>query len=299
MASVTRTRACPHCGYTVLLQVAGADRTTRRALLVTPSKDEPMPVGKAHTPGTPAYMPMPLEGDPFERMCADPEIQTIRKQLISGLAVLGLLIAGVIVWHFVKDSELVRAKPALPAAVASAPTPSPFVPTRLPAQTNTAALPGTLGMGAASASVSNGRLTFVTNSGTVNPASSRPAAAGVQEKTEQARKVLAAFLAADSVDALLPTIAYRALVEDQVRAYYAERPLVAIRATEIVAVDDPLSPPGAMVLQLTLSSGRQLRAYVLSPDDRHLGVDWPSFVALSDMEWGQFLATKPATSTLR
>ncbi len=297
VASVTRSRACPHCGYSVLLQVAGADKTMRRALLVTSSKDEALPVGReTHMPGTPAYLPMPLEGDPFERMCADPEIQVIRKQLIFGLAVLALLIAGAIVWHFVKDTEIVRAKPASPAVVAAS-TPSPFVPSRKPSQTSTAALPGTLGTGAASTPASTGSLTFVTTGGKVNAASSKSVAAGSQDKAEQVRKVLAAFLAADTVDALLPTVAYRTAVEEQVRDYYSKHPLVAVRTTDITAVTDPLSPPGAMVLQLTLSSGRQLRAYVLAPDDRHLGVDWPSFVALSDMEWSQFLESKPATPT--
>lgn len=297
VASVTRSRACPHCGYMVLLQVGGADKSRRRALLVTPSKDEPLPVGKeAHEPGKPAYMPMPLEGDAFDRMCADPEIQVIRKQLMTGIAVLGLLIAAAIVWHFVKDSEVINPPPGALPPVAIAPTsPSPFIPSRSPSVAAAAPLPGTLGAGAVIAPPTPGGLNFVTTSGTVRGATASPVTAGKQDKTEQARKVLTAFLGADTVDALLPTVAYRPLVEEQLRAYYAGHPLVALRATEIVAIEDPLSPPDSTVLQLTLSSGRQVRAYVLAPDERHLGVDWPSFVALSDMEWNQFLASRPGT----
>src|SRR3569623_2284062 len=103
VASVTRTRTCPHCGYNVLLQVHGkVHKTPRKALLVTPSKGEPLPVGlPEHQPGTPAYLPQPLEGDPFDRMRGDPEIHAVRRQLITGLAVLAVLVASAIVWHFV------------------------------------------------------------------------------------------------------------------------------------------------------------------------------------------------------
>ncbi len=292
VASVTRTRACPHCGYSVLLQVPGsAPRTSRRALLVTPSKDEPPPMGTyTHVPGTPAYMPKPLEGDAFERMKADPEIQAIRKQLISGLAVLGLLIAGVIAWHFVGDG--VPEDQAATPVIAEAP---PVV----AAQPSTAVLTSTLGEGMTNATgTKNGSLTFLTAGGTVHSAPPAPTMAVDQDKADQVRKVLSAFLAADTVDSLLVTVAYRTVVEAQLRSYYAEHPLVPLRATEIVPVENPLAPPNSMTMQVTLSSGRRVQAVVLAPDDRHLGVDWPSFVALSDMEWSQFITSKPTTATL-
>lgn len=145
----------------------------------------------------------------------------------------------------------------------------------------------------------NGSLTFLTAGGTVHDAPlAAPATAVDQEKAEQARKVLSAFLGADTVDSLLITVAYRPVVEAQLRSYYAEHPLVSLRATEIVPVENPLGPPNSMTMQVTLSSGRRVQAVVLAPDDRHLGVDWPSFVALSDMEWSQFITSKPTTATL-
>ncbi|MDB6117821.1 MAG: hypothetical protein JWO08_1602 [Verrucomicrobiaceae bacterium] len=293
VASVTRTRACPHCGYNVLLQVPGSEpRTSRRALLVTPSKDEPLPVGaQEHMPGTPAYLPKPLEGDAFERMKADPEIHAIRKQLISGFLVLGMLIAGAIVWHFVEDNALEGQN--TPSVAAAETQPAVIL------QPSAPVVSSTLGEGMTNPTATkNGSLTFLTAGGTVHSAPLAPAMAVSQDKAEQARKVLLAFLSADSVDSLLITVAYRPIVEAQLRAYYAEHPLVALRATEIVPVENPLAPANSMTMQVTLSSGRRVQAVVLAPDDRHLGVDWPSFVALSDMEWSQFITSKPTTATL-
>jgi len=54
-------------------------------------------------------------------------------------------------------------------------------------------------------------------------------------------------------------------------------------------------PAGAVAMQVTLSSGRRIQANVLSMDERHMGVDWASFLALADMEWGQFASAKPTS----
>ncbi|MDB6137425.1 MAG: hypothetical protein JWO94_497 [Verrucomicrobiaceae bacterium] len=287
VASVTRSRACPHCGYNVLLQVGGKiSKSSRRALLVAPAKGEALHVGmEAHVPGTPAYLPKPLEGDAFERMRADPEILAIRKQLFAGLAVLGTLIAGAVVWHFIPAESGPKTAPPPPVAAGRV---TPFQPSVTPSA-NAVSLRG------ASPRGPSGTLNFTTSSGSVNgtqvPSPMEP------EKADQAKKVLAAFMAADTVDVLLTTIANRSSVEAVVRDYYAKHPLMSSRVTEIVHLDDPLAPPGAEAMQVTLSSGRTLEATVLSIDERHLGVDWPSFVVLSDMDWAQFVASKPTHPT--
>lgn len=304
VASVTRTRTCPHCGYNVLLQVHGKVNTPpRRALLVTPSKDEPLPLGpSAHQPGTPAYLPQPLEGDPLDRMRADPEIHAMRRQLITGLAVLAMLIVATIIWHFVAPAYSV-------AHVAQRAEP-PDEPPATPAMPATAALRSVNTIGAtrnadlllnASASLPGtpGKLSFFTPGAPDHATGDADAPlTPAQEKTEQARKVLAAFLSADSVDTLLATVAYRATVEPEVRSYYATHPLLSLRVTDISPLNDPLGPAGGASMLVTLSSGRRIQATVLAMDDRHFGVDWPSFVALSDMEWSSFINSKPTTATL-
>ena len=311
VASVTRTRSCPHCGYNVLLQVHGKV-TPRKALLVTPSKDEPLPVGRpAHQAGTPAYLPQPLEGDPFDRMRGDPEIHAMRQQLFTGVAVLAMLIAGTVVWHFVapvsgahvaQHAEPIDEPPAVAAALpdshlamsgTSAAALRPVSTVGATATRNadlliSSSLPGT-----------PGKLSFFTPGMREHtPADADAALTPAQEKAEQARKVLAAFLAADSVDALLATVAYRPTVESQVRGYYATHPLLSLRVTDISSVTDPLGPAGGASMVVTLSSGRRIQATVLAMDERHFGVDWPSFVALSDMEWSSFISSKPASATL-
>ena len=290
VASVTRSRACPHCGFMVLLQVAGkATKTTRRALLVTASKSEALPVGReTHLPGTPAYLPMPLEGDVFDRMRGDPEILTIRKQLISGLGVLGLTIVAVIVWHLMPASKETEVKASSAPKVVALPAPQPSK----SLQSNTIAVRASNG-GAA------GGLTFVAADGKIHTPPGIPAPVALPEKVEQARRVLAAFLAADTVETLLATVADRASIEVRLRDYYQKHPLVPLRAMEITPMESPPSGgTGTVALEVTLSSGRRLQATVLVMDARHMGVDWPGFVALSDMEWSEFISSKPTSATL-
>ena len=110
--------------------------------------------------------------------------------------------------------------------------------------------------------------------------------------------MLAAFLAADTVETLLATVADRASIEARLRDYYQKHPLVPLRSMEITPVDAPAGGAGAVALEVTLSSGRRLQATVLVMDARHMGVDWPGFVGLSDMEWSEFISSKPTSATL-
>ena len=295
VASVTRSRACPLCGYNVLLQVSGkATKTTRKALLVNIERDAGAEApAEGPVLGVPAYLPQPLEGDAFDRMKADPEIQTIRQQLTFGLVTLVIAIVGVIVWHEVPTAQPVIAekKPLSPAV-----TPEK-------GQTVKRSVPPV------AASVIGAKRSEEKRAGVLNFASKGVAPApgqvssgtrvgGGLEREEQVRKVLAAFLAAETVDAMLPTVAYRGAMEESIREYYMNHSLFSVRPSEILAINDPLLPRGAMGMQVTLGSGRRFQVNILATDDRHLGVDWPSYVGLSDMEWSQFVSTRPSTPSM-
>lgn len=84
-----------------MLQVA--ERSTgvkRRALLVT--QEAPADSVEAVADGP---EPQPLLGEPFDRMKADPELERVRKRLLSGVAVVGALILMATIWSLVSSSS--------------------------------------------------------------------------------------------------------------------------------------------------------------------------------------------------
>lgn len=296
VASVTRSRACPHCGHNVLLQVTGKQQMkSRRALLVTPAGSEPQPEQEVPARGTPAYVPQPLEGEVFERMKADPEIRAIRRRLIGGaVLVVGLIILS-IAWHFMgpgtaatDDEENIVA-----ASEASRPSASPGVPDAAVGAANSPALDRA--EGPTRDRPPHGKLVFVTRAGSSSE--------GAASETAEARLVLVkealtAFLGADTVDKLLPFVANRSQVEPAVRAYYTKYSLKPIQAADIQRFPNAAARADEAPMLVTLSTGAKIRATVLATADGQLGVDWPSFVALSDMEWNEFFDSKPAAPVM-
>ncbi len=98
VAAVTRSRICPHCGQTLLLQVTEkSGPMKRRALLMGPTATDKLAMA--------AEGPQALAGDPFDRMRADPALQsTLRKFYIGVGVVIGLIIVAV-VFHLIEANR--------------------------------------------------------------------------------------------------------------------------------------------------------------------------------------------------
>ena len=299
VASVTRSRTCPHCGGSVLLQVPGKEKKkTRKALLVAPTKDQPlMPEKAASAAGMPAYEPQPLEGEVYERMKADPEIQAIRQRLVIGLVTVVLLILFSIVWHY-SGGGAVAGEPASRPAMASQihdqrPAQGPLAAERAPSG-NTI----DLHKGDGDKASPPGKLVFVTQTGKTSEALDAVARETAAQRLDRAKEVIFAFLSADSVGTMLLTVANRGRVESTLRAYYEAHPFTPLHADDIRARQDDGARADEVPVLVTLSNGRKVPTTVLVTAEGQFGVDWPSFVALSDMEWSQFITTKPASPVM-
>ncbi len=299
VASVTRSRVCPHCGRTVLLQVAekGAKKA-RKALLVTAGaagrgagKALITPIDQASALAARAEAdqgPKMLEGEAFERMKADPELRTMRRKLIAWVVLVVITIIGVSVWHYTgpgaeEGDDMQRAEPV---AESGAGEHAGGVSSQL--------LSGE--PSPAHAETPKGRLSFVTYDGRPSEAAARPAPPDA--KPDPVKQVLTSFLAAEKVDALLQVVAHPGRVETAVRSYYKTHVLKPVRYVELKADTSLVAQADETPMLVVLGTGRQLQATVVRTPDGHVGVDWPSFVALSDMDWKQFNATRPTTSLL-
>ena len=87
-------------------------------------------------------------------------------------------------------------------------------------------------------------------------------------------------------------------IEAALRAYYQIHALTPTHYADIQRLPDSPVAPGEVPMLVTLSTGRRVQTTVLFMADGRLGVDWPSFVGLSDMGWDQFLSSKPTTPAM-
>ncbi len=93
MTSVTRSRECPLCGRTIMLQFTTQEKRQRRKALLTSTVD----TGKAEQDAADlAAMPMPIQGDLRERMLADPEVRQRVKVIKISVTVIVLITALVV-----------------------------------------------------------------------------------------------------------------------------------------------------------------------------------------------------------
>ena len=112
----------------------------------------------------------------------------------------------------------------------------------------------------------------------------------------QAAAALERFLVANNIDAMLATVANRQSVEPQIRRYLESNPLVPLDYQSLT-ISNGAGPTGERAIVITLKDGTQREANVVREDGRSV-VDWPSFVAWSDMEWAHFMDKKPAEPIL-
>jgi hypothetical protein len=111
-----------------------------------------------------------------------------------------------------------------------------------------------------------------------------------------AKTVVIGFLRAESVEARLKFMLDRGMTEERARAWYQAKgdgPVAyqRIESSEIVS-DGSMSEH-----DIRLVGGAMRRVSVVRSGDSYL-VDWPSFVLLSEMEWGDFMAAQPTRPML-
>ncbi|MCX8495265.1 MAG: hypothetical protein ORN51_03685 [Akkermansiaceae bacterium] len=103
------------------------------------------------------------------------------------------------------------------------------------------------------------------------------------------------FMAANSVEALLPLVRNPSVAEARMRGFYRDGKVVAQGLSKI-RDDVGLSIDGNAVgvAVLTLELEEKGLSLVKEPDG--FKIDWESWVGWSEMPWDEFLASKPTTS---
>jgi hypothetical protein len=289
---VTRSRPCPECGNTVMLQVAEKNaKVKRKALLMDTQVEEtpPPPVDGARASDLP-YEPQPLTGEAFERMRMDPEIQRMRNRLVVGGSVVGGLVVVAAILHFTgvfdrmaqreefeeKFGEVQRAEEVSDEQFGYAtPIEKPPEPEPMPPPVS-------------------GKLVF---SGLDRDGgeSSKASASNPDEPFADQRLVLENFLRAPDVDQRVLWVANRQEVGPAMREYAGKRGDSAIRYNRLGKSSS--AGQGVTEHEVVLASGQIRMANVLETEDG-FRVDWPSFVAWGEMSWQDFRAAKPTEPVL-
>lgn len=329
VTSVTRSRPCPHCGELVVLQVSARDKGKRRALLVAGADAPVIPKEPAKPVPGPAYEPQLLEGDVLERMKFDPEVQVVRRRLVIGAAGLVAVIVLAIIWHWagpsvmnkvasagVVDPEASALKRAVPIDTnallanavgmrrgeskagstnvlafepptqtpADAPMPAPS--SEPPPKVESKAAP------VAEAPSKTDGIDASENTG----AGSKQVKLTMTDPRIQAAAAMERFLTAKNIDAMLSTVADRPVVEPMIRRYLEQHPIEPF-SYESLTISNGAGPTGERSIVVRMRDGSTREGVVIHQDGRSV-VDWPSFVAWSDMEWAQFMDQKPSDPVL-
>ncbi len=96
MTSVTRSRECPACGRTIMLQFTTQDKRQRRKALLTTAVDTGASAIPEAEPAGLAVAPRVIQGDLRERMMLDPEVKQRVKIIKISVAVIILVLAVVV-----------------------------------------------------------------------------------------------------------------------------------------------------------------------------------------------------------
>lgn len=116
-------------------------------------------------------------------------------------------------------------------------------------------------------------------------------AALVQHDLNQAKTVLASFLKAADVSERLQFIADRTAVEPRARAYYQQTGDKPVAFSKIVN-SEVVGNGTVSEHDVVLADNRIWRASVVKAADNSYLVDWPSFVAESDVTWSDLMQNK-------
>ena len=289
VTSVTRSRPCPHCSEFVVLQVSCKDRKSkRRALLIAPHgtpvvADELL---AKPTPG-PAYEPQSLQGEVFERMKLDPEVQEARRRFILGVAVVVGLVVIAIVFHYLPNDAATPSTPVVkhedkqdnerkPQGTPEAKLPKKSVGLRYHNDADEPPTPMTLSFQSVNADVKK------------------------KEEANEVEAVLPApvaeaatqFLKARNAEELLASVADRTVLERVIRQHIAIHPWQPLEFTKLNLHRHAVNNDRHWRLEASLRDGSLREVNVVLDHDTHR-VDWPSYVAWSTMGWRQFMNEKP------
>lgn len=119
VASVTRSRVCPACGETFVLQLTEGGRKRKALLMERETAEMDWEATKIGLP----YSPQALSGEAYERMRLDPELERLRRKFVVGVLVVlctGGTMVGMYDWEeggLEAPKKVVMndtAKPALP-----------------------------------------------------------------------------------------------------------------------------------------------------------------------------------------
>ncbi len=224
--------------------------------------------------------PQQLPGDPFERMCSDPEILRARKRFfmaagsVLGLAMLATFLQMTGMWSIL-GSKMAGEDGQLPAS-------SPDD-TALSHEQSAPLKPSAPKPIAVVESIK--KLSF-------RAASQRNQAMTANSEPQLA---LEKFLAAPTIEEKLAFVVNPKAVEQQMRDFYANHPVGVVDYQRI----ESAVKTGASFIEfrVVLKDGtKKFAAVVPSPDGPR--VDWPSFVALGDLEWEQMRQDRPQKPTL-
>lgn len=277
VTAVTRSRPCPNCGKTIMLQVSGREsKTKRKALLVGPTS----PTDTMEKPEI-SFEPQQLPGDAFERMCADPQILRMRRLFYGSVGtILGLiLIASTLQWMGVWKSDPQTAAPVIVDQNEEVRHIEEAVPPKLAVD-----IPDK-GIKAAPVTSAVKKLSFTS---TLKKDETMPL-------TSEPRLVLEKFLAANTIEERMKLVANATALEEPLRHYYEKHPAGAVPYEEIEY--GLKSQENFTEFRVVLKDGTKRFAAVVPTPDGPM-VDWPSFVALGDLDWEQMKQTHPTTPVL-
>ena len=259
-----------------MLQVAGREsKTKRKALLVGTTS----PTDMMDNPGI-SFEPKQLPGNAFERMCADPEIQWMRRLFFGSIvAVVALItIASVLHWTGLWTRGSVNA--------------TVVVDRREEAKLVKKAVPSTLAMDVPVKVVKKVAVAAHIKKLSFTSTQKKDESLAL---TSEPRLVLEKFLAANSIEDRMKLVANASVLEKPVRHYYEKHPAGSIPYEEIEY--GLKSQESFTEFRVVLKDGTKRFAAVVSTPEGPM-VDWPSFVALGDLDWEQMKQSRPTTPVL-
>lgn len=276
----------------VMLQMAEkTTKTKRRALLMT--QNEPMAaVAPTTRPNRlESNEPQPLQGDAFDRMLMDPEIQQFRQRLLIGTGVVGFIVIIMLVWSLWPSG----AQPAKQADSKQTTKDSP----RSANGGGTALPPGASVMQPEEPlqKVNSGNLVFrPPGSDGLKTATALPITLGGDlAKLAAADDMLSKFLETPDWKQRVAMVRDRLRVAQLMSIYYAKNADGPIEYDSIVEATE-LSPQFSQHVVVFEGGGRRVATVEHTPTGPK--VDWESFVGAGEMGWSDFLELKQAAPTL-
>jgi hypothetical protein len=290
VSSVTRSRPCPECGQMVMLQMAEkTTKTKRRALLMT-QNEPPEPVTASLKRAELSQEPQPLQGDAFDRMRMDPEIQHFRRRLLLGAGGAALLVIVLLIWSLIPSAVPVET----PAKTKLTTKPAPTLnggSMVIPPDADVMQPEGTLPQ------VNSGNLVFrPPGSGDLKTATALPIVPGGDlKKLAAAEEVLTKFLQTPSWKQRVLLVRDQLRVAKLMSLYYSKNADGPIEFDSIVEATE-ISPKFSQHVVVFEGGGRRMATIEHTPAGPR--VDWESFVGAGEMGWSDFLELKQAAPTL-